>query len=256
MMSAPLILSSDLDKLSPQAVAILGNTNVIAVDQDPLGRMATLVRRNPVMDILFKPLRGGDYAIAVLNHGSAPIQVSLNPIDFGFAANKECRLDVHNLWSGGHETAVPSIHAEVESHDTEIVRIHLTSSCGTPTSTGTITMITTGNSHDVETYSRCLSASGSVSNCAGNPSEAWTVTAGGALKSGGSCLSIVDHKPVMQACAVSKSQHWTYTLPGNLLGADGECLTAVGPDSSSQSLSVRSCGHNRPDQIWSLPNRL
>jgi alpha-galactosidase len=255
MMSAPLILSSDLDKLSPESVAILGKKNVIAIDQDALGRMVTLVRRSPVMDILFKPLRGGDYAIAVLNHGTAPIQANLNPADFGFAANKECRLDVRNLWSGDHEIAASSVHAEVATHDTEILRIHPTSSCGVPTSSGTITMITTGKSHEVETYSRCLSTSGSVSDCAGNSTETWTVTASGALKSGGSCLALVDHKPVMQACAVSKTQHWNYTIPGNLVGADGECLTAIGPDSSAQSLSVRSCEHNSPDQIWSLPNR-
>ena len=71
MMSAPLILSSDVDKLSPEAMAILGNKAVIAVDQDPLGRMATLVRRSPVMDVLFKKLSGGNYAVAVLNRGSA-----------------------------------------------------------------------------------------------------------------------------------------------------------------------------------------
>ena len=38
MMSAPLILSSDVGKLSPDAIAILGNRKVIAIDQDPLGR--------------------------------------------------------------------------------------------------------------------------------------------------------------------------------------------------------------------------
>jgi alpha-galactosidase len=254
MMSAPLILSSEVDKLSPQAVAILGNTNVIAIDQDPLGRMATLVRRSSVMDVLFKPLRGGDYAIAVLNRGTATIQADLNPTDFGFAANAECRLDVRNLWSGAREPSASTVHAEVATHDTEIWRIHPTSSCGAPTSTGTITMIATGNHRDIETYSRCLAALEGVSACAGTPAETWTVTSGGALESSGHCLALADHKPVMTECAVSKTQHWNYTLVGNLVNVDGECLTASGLENKSQSLSVRACGHNSPDQIWSLPN--
>ena len=38
MMSAPLILSSDVGKLSPEAIEIVGNREVIKVDQDALGR--------------------------------------------------------------------------------------------------------------------------------------------------------------------------------------------------------------------------
>lgn len=37
IMSAPLILSSDVGKLSPEAIAILANKAVIAIDQDPQG---------------------------------------------------------------------------------------------------------------------------------------------------------------------------------------------------------------------------
>jgi alpha-galactosidase len=42
-----LILSSDIDRLSSESLAVLENEAIIAVDQDPLGRMATLVRRSP-----------------------------------------------------------------------------------------------------------------------------------------------------------------------------------------------------------------
>jgi alpha-galactosidase len=122
MMSAPLILSSDVSSLSPQAVAILGNANVIAVDQDAQGIMATLVRRTPVMDVLLKPLTGGDYAIAVLNRGETPLEVNLSPADFGFRASADCRLDARDLWSGSSKI-VPALVAEIASHDTGIWRV-------------------------------------------------------------------------------------------------------------------------------------
>ncbi|MEO6910361.1 MAG: ricin-type beta-trefoil lectin domain protein [Edaphobacter sp.] len=255
MMSAPLILSSNVEKLSAESVAVLGNKAVIAVDQDALGRMATLVRRSSVMDVLFKPLSGGDAAVAVLNRGTAPMQVELRPADLGFSSNPGCRLDAQDLWNGKRLGDAASLQANVAAHDTAIWKIHPTASCGRPSRTGTILMTVSGKQHDVNSYSRCLAASGSVESCAGTPAEAWTVTADGALKSGARCLAVAEGKLVMQQCSSSTAQRWKYTLVGNLIHAgNSECLSASAPNSGSQSLSVQACGHNLPNQIWSLPN--
>ena len=50
IMAAPLILSTDVAALSPTSVAIVGNTDVIAVDQDPLGVQGGLVAANGTID--------------------------------------------------------------------------------------------------------------------------------------------------------------------------------------------------------------
>jgi len=255
MMSAPLILSSDVEKLSPQSVAVLGNKAVIAVDQDALGRMATLVRRSLAMDVLFKPLSGGEYAVAVLNRSTAPHQVDLRPVDFGFSPNVGCRFDVQDLWGGKHRAGAASVQADIAGHDTAIWKIHPAASCGTPTRTGTITMIATGKQHDIKSYSRCLSASGGVGDCDGSPAETWTVAANGALESAGRCLAVSGGKLVMQACSVGKTPRWKYTLVGNLIDTESrECLSAAKLNGESGSLSMQACGHNQPNQIWSLPN--
>lgn len=270
MMSAPLIISSDLDKISPQAVKILSNKAVIAIDQDALGKLATLVRRDQVMDVLFKPLSGGDYAVAVLNRGTGRLQVKLRPADLGFAASPDCRLDAGNLWSGKHQTAASVLQANITVNDTVIWRIRPASACGAPTRSGTITIeagwmsptivhrLATNPPSDerlsINAYSRCLTALGHVGACMGVPEETWTITPSGALTSGGKCLAIVDGKPAMQACTASKDQHWSYTFVGNLVGADGQCLSADGPLNKPQSLAMQACGHNLPNQIWSLPN--
>jgi alpha-galactosidase len=253
-MSAPLILSSDLDKLSPQAVAILGNKAVLAVDQDALGRMATLVRRNQNTDVLLKQLSGGDYAIAVLNHGASSISMELHPADFGFASNAKCLLDARNLWSGKYQSATSALHASVAADDTEIWRIHPRLSCGTPTRTGAITMIVAGDHDEMQGYSRCLAASGRVAGCTGAPAEVWTVRASGALESAGRCLGIADGKPTMQPCAPGKAERWRYTLLDNLVSAGGACLSTTGQNNSPQRLTMQACGHNQPNQVWSQPN--
>jgi len=253
MMSAPLILSSNVDKLSADALEVLGNKAVIAIDQDALGRMATLVRRSAKMDLLLKPLSGGDYAIAVLNRGTGSLHAEVRPVDLGFSSG--CRIDAQNLWSGARQSGAASLKANVASHDTALWKIRPSSSCGKPTRAGTITMISMGKHHDIESYSRCLAASGSVGGCDGSATESWTITASGELKSGGQCLGVASGKPVMQACGAGNAQRWRYTLAGNLVNAeDKKCLSSGDLNSEPQGLSTQTCGHNQPNQIWSLPN--
>jgi alpha-galactosidase len=256
MMSAPLILSSDVGKLSPQAIAIVGNRAVIAVDQDSFGHMATLVRRSPVVDVLLKPLASGDDAVAVLNRGARPVQIDLHPAVFGWAAKPACRLEVTNLWSGTRQPAISALQAEVAAHDTLIWRIRASASCGSPGRTGAVTITTTTHQRDVESYSRCLGAPGRVEACGGGDAERWTVTPAGALRSsGGYCLAVAHGRPAMQACRPTSAQQWRYTLKGNLISAAShQCLSAAGLNNGPQPIELQPCEDNQPSQIWSLPN--
>lgn len=257
MMSAPLVLSSDIQDLSPQALAILGNKAVLALDQDPLGKTATLVRRTPETDLLFKRLSDGDDAIAVLNRSEAAVKVDLHPSEFGFAANSGCRLDAKDLWNGKEQSSVSTLQADVASHDTIIWRIQPASRCGKPTRSGTITLTENAMSwpHTIQGYARCLTAPGSVGECTGTASQNWTFTRQGALRSGGQCMAVVNGKPVYEACRPVSAQYWRYTLKGNLINdGDLQCLTAAGPESKPQSLRMQVCGYNLATQIWSLPN--
>jgi alpha-galactosidase len=257
MMSAPLILSSDVPKLSPAAIAIVGNKDLIAIDQDPLGMMATLVRRTTQMDVLFKRLSDGDDAVAAMNHGMAAVKVGVAPADLGFEAASGCTFGAKDLWSGKEQSAAASLQAEVGSHDAIIWRIHPSAECGKPARTGTITMITAARrNRSIEGYARCLGAAGSVEPCTGAAAEKWTVTKEGALRSsGGECLAVVDGKPVMQSCRLVSAQQWRYTLKGNLVNnGNMQCLTAAGPELEPQSLETQVCGNNVATQIWSLPN--
>lgn len=249
MMSAPLILSSEVGKLSSEALAVLGNKDVIAVDQDPLGRMATLIQRSATQDVLLKPLDGGDYAVAVLNRSSAPIQVELHPASLGFAA--DCPFSAHDLWTGAEQQAASSLQTQVEAHDTAIWRIHPSSSCGTPARMGTIIRIVPHGERESENYTLCLAAPGSVETCAGSDAETWTVMPDGRLENAGKCLTANAGKATAEDCDASRDQRWRYTLAGNLISRRGRlCLTG----SETNSLTLEKCGHNLPTQIWSLPN--
>jgi alpha-galactosidase len=253
MMSTPLILSSNINKLSPAAIRILGNRAVISIDQDPLGRMATLLQRRPVMDLLLKPLVHQEYAVAVLNRSPAPIDVAVSAAQLGFL-HEGCRFAVRNLWSGSQHRSVGTLRAKIAAHDTAIWKIRPASQCSRPLRIGTITRIvpqSSLNHHIASDYTRCLTAPARVGKCTGSVAQSWLITRRGALESGEKCLAQSGSHVALEACHHWSAQRWDYDLVGNLINrATHQCLT--GPRSGK--LTVRKCGHNIATQIWALPN--
>lgn len=253
MMSAPLILSSDLDRLSPAAVAVLGNRAVLSVDQDPLGRMATLLRRSASLDLLLKPLQDGDAAVAVLNRGAAVLHIELVPRELGFSGER-CRLEVEDLWTGARSRSLAVISSDIQAHDTGIWKIRPAAECGTPARAGAVTRILPGvpdNRRDAEDYTRCLAAPGEVRRCQGTAAEVWRVMPDESLRQRRECLTQVGARAALARCGSAASQRWSYNLLGNLINRSSHlCLT--GPVSGR--LTVQACGHNLASQIWTLPN--
>lgn len=250
MMSAPLILSSNLSALSPEAISVLGNREVVSVDQDPLGKMATLLQRTTASDLLFKELAGGRYAVAVLNRGRASLHVELRAADLGFAP-VGCRFSSVDLWSGRREPDALRLQAEIAPHDTAIWRVHPAGACGAPARMGAITRLASGRHRDAEGYTLCMASNGDVEACSDSQAQRWTVTPAGALESAGRCLAAEDGRVRMQRCGSSEAQRWKYTLVGDLINrGDRLCLTG----SAKQGLTLAMCGRSLAAQIWSLPN--
>ena len=66
MMSAPLVLGNDLRKIPKSVLDIVSDRELIAIDQDPLGRQAKRIRRG-LVDVLAKPLADGGIAVCFFN---------------------------------------------------------------------------------------------------------------------------------------------------------------------------------------------
>lgn len=261
MMSAPLVLSDDVTKLSTAAIGVLGNKKIIAIDQDALGEMATLLRRTPSRDVLLKRLAGGDYAVAVLNHSYANIKVAVSAADLGFAPDASCLLRVQNLWSGAVLGAERMIEGTLEPGDTAIWRITPSESCGVAKRTGAIVMTVPGF-HSIEEYGQCLDEKGYVRPCDGATSELWAVTRTGALRANGRCLSAGHGRPEMLPCAGRADQRWEYEWSGELRNAATRSCLAVQRQplrwharKNFMQWQLSACGAT-PDatQVWSLPN--
>ena len=67
MLSAPLLAGNDLQNMSAETKEILTNKEIIALDQDSLGRQATCYRDNGNYQIWVKTLTNNEKAICLLN---------------------------------------------------------------------------------------------------------------------------------------------------------------------------------------------
>jgi alpha-galactosidase len=69
LLAAPLLMGNDVRAMSPDTLAILGNREVIAVDQDALGRPGDLRWSDGDREVWTRPLAGGDTAVVLFNRG-------------------------------------------------------------------------------------------------------------------------------------------------------------------------------------------
>jgi alpha-galactosidase len=91
MLAAPLIAGNNLTQMKPDVAAILMNKEVIAIDQDALGKQGDRVSSEGPVEIWSKPLKDGagheSMAVAVFNFGesdSATQGIRLHLKELGF----------------------------------------------------------------------------------------------------------------------------------------------------------------------------
>ncbi len=85
ILAAPLLAGNDLSKMTPETKAILLNKEVIAVDQDKLGKQGDRAMAWGMTEIWTKPLSGGALAAGLFNRDTEAHSVTLHLQDIGFA---------------------------------------------------------------------------------------------------------------------------------------------------------------------------
>jgi alpha-galactosidase len=95
VMAAPLIAGNDLRSMSDATRAILTAPEVIAIDQDPLGRQGRRVARSGTTEAWARELADGSRAVLLLNGGDAPATVAAPFAAIGLATTA---AHVRDLW--------------------------------------------------------------------------------------------------------------------------------------------------------------
>jgi len=121
IMAAPLLIGSDLRDATPETMEILGNREVIAVDQDALGVQGEPIRSEDGKHVFVKPLENGDRAVALFNETGSTARIETSAAEIGLPGAAAYR--VRDLWAHeDRETAGP-IAAAVPAHGTAMYRV-------------------------------------------------------------------------------------------------------------------------------------
>ncbi len=103
MMSSPLILGNDLRSMPEEVLKIITNRDLIAINQDALGKQAKRVRKGTV-DVLARPLSDGSAAVCVFNKSAHErtytLDISAICSDEYVGLRQADAYDAKELWSG------------------------------------------------------------------------------------------------------------------------------------------------------------
>ena len=96
ILAAPLMAGNDLRTMSPATREILTNPEVIAVDQDPLGRQGRRVAKRGDLEVWARELHDGSRAVVLFNRGETDADVGVSWPEIGYPAHIEAT--VRDLW--------------------------------------------------------------------------------------------------------------------------------------------------------------
>jgi alpha-galactosidase len=96
LLAAPLMAGNDLRDMKPEIHDILTNIEVLAVDQDPLGRQGRRVRKDGDLEVWSKPLVNGARAVILFNRSTMEQEVTAYWGDLDYPS--ELSASVRDLW--------------------------------------------------------------------------------------------------------------------------------------------------------------
>ncbi|WP_199812424.1 NPCBM/NEW2 domain-containing protein [Streptomyces sp. NRRL S-337] len=170
MMAAPLLIGSDLRKAGPETFEILANKDVIALDQDALGKQATVLASESGRWTLVKQLAGGERAVALFNETDRPQRIATTARALGLPQAAGYRL--RDLWQHRDTHTTGAIAATVPAHGTTVYRVAADKDWATyppavETGTDRAPLVEAGASTDIRS---------TVRNLGGTPARNLTVT--------------------------------------------------------------------------------
>ncbi|MDE6510783.1 MAG: glycoside hydrolase family 27 protein, partial [Muribaculaceae bacterium] len=123
MMSSPLLIGCDLRQIDSEAIALLTNPELIALNQDPLALQAVVAKRENGAYILVKDvdqLRGNTRAVAFYNPTDKALKMEVGFFDLDLGEEAEVR-DLFERKDLGHFSG--SLDTTVPAHGTRIYRV-------------------------------------------------------------------------------------------------------------------------------------
>ena len=122
IMAAPIMISSDVRKMSNETKELYLNKDMIAINQDSLGVQGHRISDVNGKQVWTKPLKNGDIAVALLNNNSSTQTVECNFADIGV----EGEVEVRDAWKKKDLGALSHVSVELPAHGSALLRLVVT----------------------------------------------------------------------------------------------------------------------------------
>jgi len=120
MLGAPLIIGCDLTQLDDFTKDLLTNHDVIEIDQDPLGRVATLKKKDGMNEIWTRPLFDGTTAVGLFNRSPQKTKIVVRWSDIGLQGPQPVR----DLWMRRNlRDGAVGYSFDVPGHGTVLIKV-------------------------------------------------------------------------------------------------------------------------------------
>jgi alpha-galactosidase len=120
LQAAPLLIGADMSALDPFTIDLLGNAEVLAVDQDPLGRAAGRVSGDGWLEVWARQLSDGTTAVGLFNRSPEQATVEATWQQLGLSGAQPVR----DLWRNQDlGQANGRVSAEVPRHGAVFLKI-------------------------------------------------------------------------------------------------------------------------------------
>lgn len=117
MFSSVLALSNDLRQLTDDDRRILLNRDIIAINQDALGKAAVRKVNTDQYQVFVRPLSNGSHAVSVLNTADKHLNLTVNFTDLGLSG----KLSVYDVWE--HRNIARNVSkwkGNIEAHEAKV----------------------------------------------------------------------------------------------------------------------------------------
>jgi hypothetical protein len=120
LLSSPLLIGCDMGHLDAFTLSLLTNDEVLAVNQDALGKEARQTSRNDNYQVWTKELEDGSKAVGIFNTSDKYQTIKLNKADAGWSGYTKVR----NVWQQKYViTPGPEFVTNVPPHGVVLVKV-------------------------------------------------------------------------------------------------------------------------------------
>ncbi|MEH0818806.1 MULTISPECIES: glycoside hydrolase family 27 protein [unclassified Micromonospora] len=256
MLAAPLMMGNDVRSASAATLAILRNANLVAINQDTLGRQAVQVSFDGTRRVLAKPLANGDVAVALFNQGSSTTTVSTTAAAVGKSGSS---FTLRDAWTDATSSSSGAISASVPAHGTVVYRV---SGGGTTTpppvpTTFRLRSESSGRCLDVDNAGTANGTGTLIWDCHNNVNQQFTAN-GQALQVLGKCLDVPTNATAgtrvqIWDCNGGTNQQWTINGNGTVSNVrfPSLCLDVDNAGTANGTRVIVWTCHGNTNQRWS-----